>query len=100
MLLIQNILRPFDGRYPGKVEETRNLERKNLDREERRVWRIKYYRETLGEERAKKKIYCTKEELIKILVIKDEADPGEEDMGNGNGYGDTTIDAEYEISEI
>ena len=26
MLLIQNILRPFDGRYPGKVEETRNLE--------------------------------------------------------------------------
>ena len=40
-------VRTFDGRYHGRVEETRNPKGKNLTREERIVWTIKYYRETL-----------------------------------------------------
>jgi len=65
-----------------------------LSREERRVWTIKYYRETLGEGKAKKKVQCNKEELLPLLVIRDEADPGAEDLENGNSDGDPTSDDE------
>ena len=71
-------------RHPGRVEATRNLKGRTLSREERRVWTIKNYRETLGEVRAKMKMQFTKEELLPLLVIMD-ADPGAEDLENGNG---------------
>ena len=65
----------MDGRHTGRVEETRNLKGKGLCREERRVWTITYYRETLGEGKAKKKIQCTNEELLPLLVIRDGTRP-------------------------
>ena len=60
----------------------RNIKLKNLAREERILWMIKYYKKTLGEQRSKKKIGCTKEEVIPLLVVSNKADPGSEDLGN------------------
>ena len=77
----------------------RNLKGKKLYREDMRVCTIKDYRDTFGEVRAKKKIECTKEELIPLIVIMDEADPGDEDLGNGNGDGDQMFDTEEKFSD-
>ena len=92
-------VRPLDGRHPGRVDQTRNLKGKGLSREERRVWTIKYYRDTLGEGKAKKKVQCTKEELLPLLVIRDEANPGAEDLENGNSDEDPTSGDEDEFND-
>ena len=38
---------PLEDKYPGRVEETRNLRGKELTREERRVYVVKYYLNTV-----------------------------------------------------
>ena len=41
--LLRRPICPLEDKYPGRVEETRNLRGKELTREERRIYVVKYY---------------------------------------------------------
>ena len=61
----------LEDKYPGRVEETRNLRGKELTREERRIFVVKYYLNTVGEGKAKRVIEYKRAQLLPLLTVRE-----------------------------
>ena len=82
---VGRLVSALDGRYPGMVKETRNLRARDIPAQRRRIFIVKYYRESIDEGKAKAVLQYTREELLPLLVVADERgdlDDLEEDGGN------------------
>ena len=62
---------PLYDKYPGRVELTKNQKGRDIKREERRIFIVKYYNDIVGEGRAKKVVSYTKAELLPLLVVRE-----------------------------
>ena len=61
----------FDDKYPGRVEEFKRRRATNLSRDQRLVFKIRYYYESIGVGTAKKVLKCSKNELPQLLVVRE-----------------------------
>jgi len=81
---VKSDVQPLDGIYPGRVESWKMKRGKNLQPDERVMFTVKYYKEVIGEGRAKKVLECTKAELLPIFVVREENNDNEDIAAHRN----------------
>ena len=82
-----------EGNYPGKVKVTRCQKGNNIPAAERHVFTVKYYRAVLDEGKAKKVKCYTRDELLPLLIMREERGTDKSDNA------DDSISEEY-ISDV
>ena len=62
----------LDDLYPGRIESYTYKRGKDIARDDRLIFTVKYYFETIGEGRAKKVRHCTRMELLDLLIYQEQ----------------------------
>ena len=66
------LVKCFNDCFPGHVEKYSYKRDKNISRECRLMFNVKYYFEAIGQGRAKKVLHCTKQELLGLLMVRED----------------------------